>query len=174
MRGVKTELGPIGQNQKWWEQQVEMVEGMNTQHQKNLKVGPEELQGCVHQSKTRLGSYPRWALYIDGDLGHPGKSNSDWEALESHRMYCMEQPVLPLSIHERWQLVMLILPWLPEEQVLFFFFSAACTVLVCKMKVLNQMPIMVLLNSTFLWVTFWLCVSSSGIIWGLPLTIFRG
>lgn len=45
----------------------------------------------------------------------------------------------------------------------FFFFPVACTVLVCKMKVLNQMTIMVLLSAKFLWVTFWLCVSSSAL-----------
>ena len=51
-----------------------------------------------------------------------------------------------------------------EAGAIFFFFffpPVACTVLVCKMKVLNRMTIMVLLNAKFLWVTFWLCVSSS-------------
>lgn len=145
-----------------------MVGGISrTQHQ-NLKIGPEELWGCVHhpcfQSKTCLGSYPKGALYTDGDFVHPDKSSSEWEAIESHRLCSVGLPVLLLSIHDRWQLVKLILPWLPEKQGFVFFFSpVACTVLVCKMKVLNRMTVMVLLNAKFLWVTFWLCLSSSAL-----------
>ena len=99
----------IGSNRKEPEVMRTVWNGWRDKHSASEELedwawgAPRGVHHPCFQSKTCLGSYPTWALYTDGDFGHPDKSSSDWEATESHRLCCMGLPVLPLSICERWQ-----------------------------------------------------------------------